>query len=45
MNPVLKVKSENTDAWLNRLIEVLCEFRCEQYFSDHLGRAQHEQKK
>lgn len=44
MYPVVKEKSENDDQWFNSLLAVISGFQCDNYFTNHLGKSQCEQK-
>ncbi|MDY6920512.1 MAG: hypothetical protein SV765_09910 [Pseudomonadota bacterium] len=44
MKPQLKEKSEMDDVWFDDLVDAIGQFQCENYFSDHIGMRQQEQK-
>ncbi|WP_369855319.1 hypothetical protein [Candidatus Thalassolituus haligoni] len=44
MHPHLQVKSTNNDAFLESIISVIESVDCKEYFSNHLGKSQSDQK-
>lgn|GEM_PF-1455774 len=44
MKPVIKIESTDQDEWLKSILDVITDFNCDNYFSDHLGQPQNAQK-
>ncbi|MCV6612227.1 MAG: hypothetical protein OIF55_15760 [Amphritea sp.] len=44
MYPLVKVQSSEQDVWLNRLLSVITSLECSEFFLNHLGKFQTEQK-